>query len=147
MAGQCRGGRTLSQLSSDNGAMIGEGRFAAVITCMDGRIQTRTLDQVMTRFGVRYVDNITATGAVQHLDGSVTPTGEGLLQSLTVSARAHGTNQVALVAHTGCAGNPVPDDKQKRQLQAARVVVAERFPEMEVVALFFDPRIGFEKVG
>ena len=107
--------------------MTSAGRFAAVITCMDGRIQTRTLDQVMTRFGVRYVDNITATGAVQHLDGSVTPTGEGLLQSLMVSARAHGTNQVALVAHTECAGNPVPDDKQKRQLQAARVVVAERF--------------------
>jgi hypothetical protein len=25
--------------------------------------------------------------------------------------------------------------------------VSERFPEMEVIALFFDPRIGFEKVG
>jgi carbonic anhydrase len=127
--------------------MAGEGRFGAVITCMDGRIQTRTLDQVMTRFGVRYVDNITATGAVQHLDGSVTPTGEGLLRSLTVSSEAHGTNQVAVVAHSGCAGNPVPDNTQKDQLLRAKSVVSERFPEMEVIALFFDPRIGFEKVG
>jgi carbonic anhydrase len=127
--------------------MTTEGRFAAVITCMDGRIQTRTLDQVMTRFGARYVDNITATGAVQHLDGSVTPTGEGLLRSLTVSEQAHGTNQVALVAHTGCAGNPEPDAKQKEQLRRARAVVQERFPGMEVIALFFDPRIGFEKIG
>lgn len=114
---------------------------------MDGRIQTRTIDQVMTRFGVRYVDNITATGAVQHLDGQVTPTGEGLLQSLSVSAGAHGTDQVALVAHSGCAGNPVPDDTQKRQLRKARSVVTERFPDMEVIALFFDPRLGFEKVS
>jgi carbonic anhydrase len=127
--------------------MAGEGRFAAVITCMDGRIQTRTLDQVMTRFGVRYVDNITATGAVQHLDGSVSATGEGLLRSLTVSSEAHGTNQVAVVAHAGCAGNPVPDSTQKQQLVKARDVVSERFPEMEVIALFFDPKIGFEKVG
>jgi carbonic anhydrase len=127
--------------------MAAEGRFAAVITCMDGRIQTRTLDQVMTRFGVRYVDNITSTGAVQHLDGSVTPTGEGLLRSLTVSSEAHGTNQVAVVAHSGCAGNPVPDNTQKDQLLRAKSVVSERFPEMEVIALFFDPRIGFEKVG
>lgn len=129
------------------GWLTSEGRFAAVITCMDGRIQTRTIDQVMTRFGVRYVDNITATGAVQHLDGSVTATGEGLLQSLTVSQQAHGTDQVALVAHAGCAGNPVTDDKQKEQLRKARGVVAERFPGMEVIALFFDPRIGFEKIS
>lgn len=127
--------------------MAGEGRFAAVITCMDGRIQTRTIDQVMTRFGVRYVDNITSTGAVQHLDGQVTATGEGLLQSLSVSADAHGTDQVALVAHAGCAGNPVPDDTQKEQLRKARSVVSERFPGMEVIALFFDPRLGFEKIS
>jgi carbonic anhydrase len=127
--------------------MTSGGRFAAVITCMDGRIQTRTIDQVMTRFGVRYVDNITSTGAVQHLDGHVTATGEGLLQSLSVSVNAHGTQQVALVAHSGCAGNPVPDDTQKDQLRRARSMVTERFPELEVIALFFDPRIGFEKIG
>jgi hypothetical protein len=26
-------------------------------------------------------------------------------------------------------------------------VVTERFPDMEVIALFFDPRLGFEKVS
>jgi carbonic anhydrase len=124
-----------------------DGRFAAVITCMDGRIQTRTIDQVMTRFGARYVDNITSTGAVQHLDGQITATGEGLLQSLAVSEQAHGTKQVALVAHAGCAGNPVSDDTQKEQLRKARAVVSERFPGMEIIALFFDPRLGFEKIG
>jgi hypothetical protein len=127
--------------------MTSEGRFAAVITCIDGRIQTRTLDQVMTRFGVRYVDDITAAGAIKHLAGSVTPVGETLLEDLAVSANAHGTNQVALVAHADCAGNPVPDATQKQHLRQAREVVAGRFPEMEVVTLFFDPRIGFEKVN
>ena len=63
-----------------------------------------------------------------------------------MSKDAHGTNQVALVAHAGCAGNPVPDHTQKEQLRRAKTVVAERFPEMEVMALFFDPRIGFEKI-
>jgi len=127
--------------------MTSDGRFAAVITCMDGRIQTRTLDQVMTRLGVRFVDNITSTGAVQHLDGAVTATGEGLLRSLAVSVEAHGTTQVALVAHTQCAGNPVADNKQKDQLRKAMVVVSERFPDLEVIALFYDPKIGFERIG
>lgn len=126
--------------------MTSEGRFGAVISCMDGRIQTRVLDQVMTRLGVRFVDNITSTGAVQHLDGSVTATGEGLLRSLAVSVEAHGTTQVAVVAHTRCAGNPVPDSKQKDQLRRALVTISERFPDLEVIALFFDPNIGFERI-
>lgn len=126
--------------------MVGEGRFAAVISCMDGRIQTRTLDQVMTRFGARYVDNITSTGAVQHLDGEVTTTGEGLLHSLTVSIQAHGTSQVAVVAHADCAGNPVTDGTQKQQLHRAIEVIAARFSDLEVIGLFFDPKSGFERI-
>jgi len=121
-------------------------RFAAVITCMDGRIQTRTIDQLMTRFGARHIDNITSTGAVQHLDGSVTPTGEGLLRSLAVSVEAHDTSQVAVVAHAQCAGNPVPDATQKEQLRQAIGVIADRFPDLEVIGLFLDPRIGFERI-
>lgn len=101
----------------------------------------------MTRFGARHIDNITTTGAVRHLAGTVTPTGDGLLQSLTVSVEAHGTTQVAIVAHSGCAGNPVPDTEQKEQLRNAVVAVAERFPDLEVIALFLDPKSGFEKIG
>jgi hypothetical protein len=129
------------------GGVTSDGKFGTVISCMDGRIQTRTIDQVMTRFGVRYVDNITSTGAVQHLDGVVSPIGEGLLNSLAVSQQAHGSSQVALVAHANCAGNPVPDEKQKEQLRRAMTVVSERFPGMEVIALFFDSRMGFERIS
>ena len=142
-------GRRGPQATAGSGKMAWmtlEGKFAAVITCMDGRIQTRTLDQVMTRCGARYVDNITSTGAVQHLDGSITPTGEGLLHSLGVSVGAHGTTQVAIVAHSGCAGNPVPDNVQKQQLHRAVEAVSTRFPDLEVLALFFDPAVGFERI-
>jgi carbonic anhydrase len=121
-------------------------RFAAVINCMDGRIQTRTIDQLMTRFGARHIDNITTTGAVKHLDGAVDATGEGLLKSVSVSIDAHGTSQVAVVAHADCAGNPVPDAEQKAQLRRALLVLSERFPDLEIIALFFDPRLGFEQI-
>jgi len=128
-------------------SMTSPGRFAAVISCMDGRIQTRTIDQLMTRFGARHIDNITMTGAVKHLDGAVTATGEGLLESLAVSIEAHGTTQVAIVAHTDCAGNRIPDAQQKDQLRRAIGVVSARFPQLEVVALFLDPRIGFQRIS
>jgi hypothetical protein len=64
-----------------------------------------------------------------------------------VSVEAHGTTQVAVVAHAQCAGNPVPDGKQKDQLRKAVVVVSERFPDLAVIALFYDPNIGFERIG
>lgn len=127
--------------------MTSSGRFAAVINCMDGRIQIRTIDQLMIRFGARHIDNITATGAVKHLDGLVTATGEGLLRSLEVSIEAHGTSQVAVVAHSQCAGNSIPDAQQKTQLRNAIGVVVDRFPELEVIALFLDSRIGFERIS
>jgi carbonic anhydrase len=130
-----------------NGAMAGEGRFAAVITCIDGRIQNRTLDHAMTRFGVRYVDNITAAGAVKHLAGEPTSVGESLLNDLALSASYHGTKQVALIAHTDCAGNAVPDETQRQNLRHAAKVVSDRFPDLEIVALLFDPRLGFEKIS
>jgi carbonic anhydrase len=101
----------------------------------------------MTRFGARYVDNITATGAVQHLDGQVDSAGESLLQSLAVSIAAHGTTQVAVVAHSGCAGNGVPDATQREQLRKAVPTISGRFPDLEVLALFFDPRVGFERIA
>jgi hypothetical protein len=83
---------------------------------------------------------------VQHFDGAVSDIGEGLLRSLDVSIEAHGTSQVALVAHSGCAGNPLPDDRQKAQLRNALPVLSERYPQMKVIALFFDPRLGFERI-
>ncbi len=106
----------------------------------------RTLEQVMTRFGARYVDNITSTGVVKHLDGTVTPAGEALLESLAVSIAAHRTQQMAVVAHADCAGNPVSDEVQKAQLRNAIGVISDRFPDLEVIALFYDPRLGFERI-
>jgi hypothetical protein len=53
---------------------------------------------------------------------------------------------VAVAAHADCAGNPVPDDEQRAQLRNAVTVITERFPDLEVIALFYDPKLGFEKV-
>lgn len=126
--------------------MSSRDRYAAAITCIDGRFQMRTLEHLQTRLGARHVDNITTAGAVRHLAGTITPEGEGLLADLAISVDKHSTQQVAVVAHADCAGNPIPDTKQKEQLPAARRVLQERFPGLEVVTLFLDPRTGFERV-
>jgi Putative carbonic anhydrase len=126
--------------------MTSTGRFATAVSCIDGRIQTRVIDQVMLRFGARHVDNITAPGAVRHLAGETTDTGDFLLEHVRIAMQAHQSSEVAIIAHATCAGNPVPDAKQKEQLRAATQLVEERFPGATVVGLFLDLKTGFEKV-
>lgn len=126
--------------------MTSRDRFAAAITCIDGRFQTRTLDHLQTRFGVGHVDNVTAAGAVKHLVGPIGPMGEAILANLAVSIEKHGSQQVAIVAHADCAGNPVPDPRQQEQLREARQNIKARFPRTEVVALFLDPKTGFKRL-
>jgi Putative carbonic anhydrase len=101
----------------------------------------------MLRFGVRHVDNITAPGAVKHLAGTVTDTGEMLMEHVRIAMKAHGSTEVAIVAHATCAANPVPDAKQLDQIRAATAVLEEQLPEATVIGLFYDPRIGFDLVS
>jgi carbonic anhydrase len=126
--------------------MTAPGRYATVINCMDGRFQIRVIDHLQTRFGARNIDNITAPGAVKHLAGRVGSVGETLLENVATSVDKHDSRQVAVVAHGDCVGNPVPDSTQKNQLREARTLLTERFPSAEVLALFLDPRTGFERI-
>lgn len=126
--------------------MIDGPRFATAITCIDGRFVGRTVDQLQTRFGNRPVDYITTAGAVRHLVGEIGPVGQDLLTNVAVSIRAHRSTQLALVAHGDCAGNPVPDARQREQLRTAGSMLRARYPEMEVLALFLDPMTGFDNV-
>lgn len=121
-------------------------RFATAITCIDGRFVSRTFDHVQTRFGNHPVDLITTAGAVRHLVGEIGPVGQDLLTNVAVSIRTHRSSQLALVAHGECAGNPVPDTRQKEQLRTAGAMLRARYPDMEVLTLFLDPKIGFENV-
>jgi hypothetical protein len=40
----------------------------------------------------------------------------------------------------------LPDDRQKAQLRNAIPVISARYPQLKVIALFFDPRHGFERI-
>lgn len=119
--------------------------FGAVLTCMDGRIQRKVSDYLLTVFGVRNLDTITAAGMVSHVatDTDRTPT---VLGDLAVSMAQHGSRDIAVVAHHDCAGNPVPDRVQRDQVLEAMVRIRDRHPEAEVVGLWVDRNLTVERV-
>lgn len=119
---------------------------ATAVNCIDGRTQRRVLDHVAARFGARNVDLVTAPGAVRHLAGEPTAVGKGLIEAVGVSLAVNESTQIAVVAHQDCRGNPVPDRTQEGQLVSAAATLRARFPQAEVIALFFDLKSGFRRV-
>jgi hypothetical protein len=119
--------------------------FGTVLECMDGRSQRKVADYLTTSFGVRHVDTITTAGMVRHIAEETEQT-PMLLANLEVSRGAHGSNQIAVVAHSDCAGNLVPDRVQKEQLGEAISRLKELHPDAEVVGLWLNDHLIVERV-
>lgn len=120
-------------------------QFGTVVTCLDGRTHRKVSDYLTATFGVRYLDTITTAGAVKHLAETTEQT-PFLLENVDISMAKHGSNQIAVVAHHDCAGNPIPENAQKRQLLAATAVVADRRPDAEVMALWVNEQWLVERL-
>lgn len=112
-------------------------KYGTVLECMDGRTQRKIADYLTTSFGVRNLDTITTAGAVRHLAENTEQT-KTLLDNLAISVQNHGSNQIAVVAHHDCLGNPAPDNTQKAQLGQAIARIRDLYPDAEVTGLWLN---------
>lgn len=114
-------------------------RFATAINCMDGRTQIAVIRHVQRRSGARFVDSITEAGP----DGILARGGKGaaaaaIRRRLRISMNAHGSRICYIVAHHGCAGNPVSRSVHMRHLIRAVRTVRTWAPGLTVVPLWVD---------
>lgn len=119
--------------------------FGTVITCMDGRIQRKVSDYLLASFGVPNLDTITAAGVVRHLADNTDRT-ETILSDVDVSITKHGSEDIAVVAHHDCAGNPAPDGAQKDQIAQAVSRLMRRHPTAEVIGLWLGRDWAVERI-
>jgi len=113
--------------------------FCTAINCMDGRVQLPVISYLKQRFLVDHVDMITEPGPVRLLGSDLESEGSvSVLRRVEVSARAHGSKAIAVVAHGDCAGNPVSDAEQRGQLERSVALLRERCPSSEVIGLWID---------
>lgn len=112
---------------------------------MDGRPLRKVADYLTAAFGVRHVDTITSAGLVKHLADDTAQT-ERLLANLEISARAHGSRHIAVVAHHDCAGNPVSARTQKEQVARATSRLSEAYPDAEVIGLWLNEHWIVERI-
>lgn len=106
---------------------------------MDGRIQLPVVEFVRDHFGAPYVDMITEAGPVGVL--ALRPhsnVARAIFQRVEISIQAHGSTQLAVVAHHNCAGNPVSAREQAAQLVVCLKLLKRRYPQMERIGLWVD---------
>lgn len=113
--------------------------FCTAINCMDGRVQAPVIEYLRERFKVEYVDKITEPGPVAILSADPeSDASRSIFARVDISLEAHDSCGIAVVAHHDCAGNPVPEAEQRRQLQQSVAAVASRYPGAEVIGLWVD---------
>lgn len=111
--------------------------FCTAINCMDGRVQLPVIRYLQDCLDVLYVDVISEAGPVRVLsDPAPSETKTSILRRVTISAEAHGSKVIAVVAHADCAGHPVGEEQQQRDLAHAVENVATEYPGSTVLGLW-----------
>ncbi len=91
-------------------------RFGTLVTCIDGRVQRPTILWLRDRYGLDYVDVISAPGPDKLLAAGESDEATLVRRNVGFSMAAHDSQLVALCGHHDCAGNPATDDEHWAQI-------------------------------
>ena len=98
--------------------------FATAINCMDGRTQEPIISQAKKTFEVDYVDAITEPGPDKILAEGPDTLVESIKNRVMISVNKHGSQNIIMVSHHDCAGNPVSKEKHLDQLKKSVDVIS-----------------------
>ncbi len=98
--------------------------FATAINCMDGRTQEPIISWAKKTFEVSYVDAITEPGPDKILAEGPDTLVESIKNRVMISVNKHGSQNVIMVSHHDCAGNPVSKEEHLGQLKKSVDVIS-----------------------
>ncbi len=98
--------------------------FATAINCMDGRTQEPIISWAKKTFEVDYVDAITEPGPDKILAEGPDILVESIKNRVMISVNKHGSQNVIVVSHHDCAGNPVSKEEHLDQLKKSVDVIS-----------------------
>lgn len=126
---------------------MGHGKFATAVNCMDGRAQLPVIEYLKKKLGVDYVDMITEPGPIKALAENADQRAlDSIKRRILVSVQKHHSRHIAVVGHHDCAGNPVSETEQRRQIGAALAVLAGWELSAELLGLWLGEGWQVEEV-
>ena len=124
---------------------------AFVLACIDFRFHY-LLAEPLKKLQISSYDLKCDAGAAKYLVSDEKPAvRDWIFENMDISKRLHGIKKIVLVNHYDCGaygGNKTWSNDgeqlafQTGQLQKAKQVVSEKFPELEVIAVFAKPAEG-----
>ncbi|MEL7570182.1 MAG: carbonic anhydrase [Eubacteriaceae bacterium] len=118
---------------------MSHGKFATLITCMDGRVQDAGNEFMKKTFNIDYVDVITEPGPNKILsENNLKLIVENTFKRVDVSVFSHGSDVIAVAGHYDCAGNPVNKETQDIQTANAAKLIKAKYPDKKVIGLWID---------
>jgi hypothetical protein len=114
-------------------------KFATAINCMDGRTQLPVIAYLKEKCKVDYVDMVTEAGPVRILaDSADRALVDSIKHRVEISVERHCSHYIAVAGHFDCAGNPVSEEIQRRQIQESIKTVLSWNFKANVLGLWVD---------
>ena len=110
--------------------------FATAINCMDGRTQEPIISWAKKTFEVDYVDAITEPGPDKILAEGPDTLVESIRNRVMISVNKHGSQNVIMVSHHDCAGNPVSKEEHLDQLKKSVDVISSWELEVKIIGVW-----------
>ena len=123
-------------------------KFATAINCMDGRTQEPIIKWIKEYFKVDFVDMITEPGPVAKLSENKQDCSfvKSIVDRVSISTKLHFSKSITIVAHAGCAGNPIEDEQQKKQIIQCVEVVKQWALAFQIVGLWVNADQTIEEI-
>jgi len=113
---------------------------------MDGRTQEPIISWAKKTFEVDYVDAITEPGPDKILAEGPDTLVESIRNRVIISVNKHGSQNVIVVSHHDCAGNPVSKEEHLDQLKKSVDVVSSWELGVKIIGVWIGERLDGEQV-
>ena len=125
-----------------------EKKFACVINCMDGRIQTAVIEYMKEHYKTLYVDTVTVAGPSKILSEYKK---DKLINNIKfrtdISVNKHGSNVIAVVGHFDCAMIKLEDQVQQDPVVTATKNVQKWHPDTTVIGLWVSEDLTVKRLN
>ena len=103
--------------------------FCTSIHCIDGRIQEPIIRFIKDNYNIDYVDTITEPGPIKILtEYKEKNLIVSILSRINISIEKHRSRLIVVSGHYDCAGNPVDEDGQKKQIKDSVKYLEKTYP-------------------
>jgi len=119
--------------------------FATCLNCIDGRVQLPVINWITRNYNVEYVDMITKPGMDGFLASEESDISE-VIEKIRITIHVHNSQNIFIVGHYDCAGNPVDQITHKKQIKKSVNRIKAVFRDLNVTGLWVSENFSVELI-